>query len=647
MVLLNDELVSELKAKVNIVDIISQYVALAKNGNRYLGLCPFHGEKTPSFNVNAQKGFYHCFGCGKSGDVIEFLKEYKQIGFKDAVAELAEFAGVTLDLPSNQAKRENPNQPLYEINNQAARLYNIVLMSTELGEQARAYLSERGISDDIIKRFNLGLAPDTDDFIYQNLSKKFEENVLANSGLFHFSNAKVFDAFSNRIMFPICNEFGQTIGFSGRRWQEGDTSKGKYVNTTQTPIFDKSYELWNFDKAKAVIARSHEVYLMEGFMDVIAAYKAGIMNVVASMGTAFTEKHVRRLKQTVKNFVLLFDGDSAGQNAIYKAMDLIGENQVSVVRVPEKLDPDEYLKAYGPEELARLMQQGRIQPLEFLIDYLKPENLNNLQAQVDFIEQMAPRIAQVKSITLQDALIRKLVEILPDFEYNQVEEAVNLRRENVRRQADFGGENLAMDSNLPDADFAPPQVSDEAFLASFESGFPPENAVTGHRNSVTTDRDRNRSSDYQKQVELPSLQAKLSQTELAEQQLLNRMIEHPAVLRRFEADESFHFVHARYQELFELVMLEAMTYGRIDAMRFAGSLSDEAQRGLFYEVIGLDLPQEVGPHEIEDLLSRMEIEQQINQLADLFKQLEVAKKAGNQERELELTIQIIGLKKKL
>ena len=634
MALFDNDLVNDLKSKVNIVDVISQYVALSKNGNRYLGLCPFHGEKTPSFNVNTAKGFYHCFGCGKSGDVIEFLKEYKQIGFKDAVVELADYAGVPLAVERDNEKQENPNHALYEINNQAARLYNILLMSTEIGEQAREYLEARGITAEVIKRFNIGLSPDENDFIYKNLSQKFEEDVLANSGLFHFSNQKVFDAFTNRIMFPITNEYGQTIGFSGRKWQEGDTSKAKYINTTQTPIFDKSFELWNFDKAKPSIAKSHEVYLMEGFMDVIAAYKAGVMNVVASMGTALTEKHVHRLRQTVKDFVLVYDGDAAGQNAIYKAMNLIGERSVSIVRIPERLDPDEYAKTYGLDELSRLMKQGRIQPIEFLIDFLRPENLSNLQVQIDFIDQIAPMISKVPSITAQDAFIRKLVEILPDFEYNQVENAVNLHRENMQAGTQGNAENFQgfqeVPTNFPEPDFTSLTAPEETYFAP---GYGDGTRVTDAKSQTSTTGGE-------------LLRAKLSKTELVEEQLLNRMVYHPTVLRKFAQDENFHFVHQSYQELFDKLLLEAMTYDRVEPNHFAEAL-EASLKGLFYEIISLDLPEEVSGREIEDLIENLQKDQVVSQLEDSFKQLEAARKSGNKERELELTIQIINQKKKL
>lgn len=638
MAVLSTEQVNELKGAVNIADLISQYVALSRNGKNFLGLCPFHGEKTPSFNVNAEKGFYHCFGCGKSGDAIEFLKEYKQIGFVDAIKELADFAGVQLDLDEQKSRDDHPNSPLYEIHNQAARLYNTLLMSTELGERAREYLAQRGISAELIKNFNIGLAPEEDDFIYKNLSSKFEEEVLATSGLFHFSNRKVFDAFINRIMFPITNEYGQTIGFSGRKWQENDEAKAKYVNTSATTIFDKSYELWNLDKARATIAKQREVYLMEGFMDVIAAYKSGINNAVASMGTALTEKHVRRLKQIAKNFVLVYDGDSAGQNAIHKALSLIGEEKVQIVKIPEGLDPDEYSKTYGSASLATLMESGRIQPIEFLIDFLRPANLSNLQVQLDFIEQIAPMITRVPSITAQDAYIRKLVEILPDFEYNQVERAVNSRRENMKITDENSVSNFS-ESNVVNA------FADEIDFDQLEKSMPSSFDRSYFDELVQPVAQGQKSTLSQGMQQLPSL-PQLSRSERAEEQLLHRMIYHSAVLKKFAEDENFRFVHKRYQDLFDKILLEAMVYEQIDETHLAAELSDE-ERGLFYQIISLDLPEAASSQEINDLVSVFSKEMEQIKFEELFQQLEVAQKSGNKERELELTLKIINQKKKL
>lgn len=628
MAFLTNEEVTELKNQVNIADLISQYVPLTRSGKNYLGLCPFHGEKTPSFNVNADKGFYHCFGCGKSGDVIDFIKDYKQVGFVDAVKDVASFAGITLNIENDStAEKDNPHAMLYDINNQAARLYNIVLTSTEIGEKARLYLEKRGITSEIIKQFNIGLAPDENDFIFKNLSGKFDESVQANSGLFNFSSNKVFDAFQNRIMFPLKNEYGHVVGFSGRKWQENDTSKAKYINTSATKIFDKSYELYNLDRAKPVISKTREVYLMEGFMDVIAAYKAGVYNVVATMGTALTDKHVKRLKKIAKNYVLIYDGDQAGQNAIYKAIDLIGEEKTQIVRVPEGLDPDDYSKKYSLESLAGLMENSRIQPTEFLIDYLKPENLSNLQNQLDFIEQMAPVIARVSSITAQDAFIRKLVEILPDFEYNQVEQSVNLKRENVLKSRAEAGNFEESFGSFSEEDFS--NYPDPGFIATeqdYYGDFPP-----GQEAAKTV-----------QQPQLPSL----SRSERAEEQLLNRMIYHQSILQKFAEDETFRFVHQRYQNLFDKIILEVMSFEEIDPSHFGTSL-DTDEKNLFYQILSLDLPDETSSQELEDLVAVFAKEMEQIKFSELQKQLENAQKVGNKERELELTIQIINQKKKI
>ncbi len=425
--------------------------------------------------------------------------------------------------------------------------------------------------------------------------------------------------------------------FSGRKWQENDDSKAKYINTSATTIFDKSYELWNLDKAKPTISKRREVYLMEGFMDVIAAHKAGINNVVASMGTALTEKHVRRLKQIAKKFVLVYDGDSAGQNAIYKALNLVGESDVQIVKVPEGLDPDEYSKTYGLTGLSALMETGRIQPIEFLIDFLRPENLANLQVQLDFIEQIAPMIAKLQSITAQDAYIRKLVEILPDFEYNQVEQAVNLRRENMNitdhSVSDYGASNLVEN------------FADKRDYSNLDSAIPIDFEEIFYENNIqpqVADRRNEPAQVFQPTIQVP----KLSRSERAEEMLLHRMIYHSSVLKKFSQDDNFRFVHKRYQDIFEKILLEAMVYEQIDESHLASELSED-QRSLFYQIISLDLPETASSQEINDLVSIFSNEMEQIKFEELQQQLATAEKAGNKERMLELTLQIINQKKKL
>lgn len=612
MALLDKLKIEEIRSSVNIVDVISQHVHLSKAGTNYLGLCPFHGEKTPSFNVNAQKQFYHCFGCGKSGDVFKFLEDYKQIPFRDAVKEVADIAGIPLEIDTRPVQ-DKPNQAIYDLHNQAARIYHTVLTATEEGAKAREYLQNRGISDEIIEKFNIGLSLSDNDFLYQSVKQKFEESVLTNSGLITFAENRIFDSFRGRIMFPLNNAHGQVIAFSGRIWRSEDLANktlAKYKNSTTTPIFNKSEALYNLDRASQSIKKTHEVYLMEGFMDVIAAYENGISNAVASMGTALTEGHVRKLRAIAKKFILVYDGDKAGQNAIFKALNLLPSDDVEVVRIPDGLDPDEYNKAY-PGALGTLMTTGRMAPVEFLMDHLRPANLSNLQAQLDFIALIAPKIAAIDSLTAQDAYIKRLVEILPDFEYNQVESAVNQRRENV-----VASQPTYDDSFMFDDGMAPPPPEDDGYSFAEQAVLPPVAPV-------------------------PVMGAKkLSQIELSELQLLHRMIYHPSVLTRVVAAPNFQFVHRRYQQLFEMMVC----LGEVDETSLMTQLTGEDSE-TFYEVLStVNVPDEVSDQEIDDLLKNFVKAAKGTHLQTLQEQLEQAKQTGNQALELQLTLQIIAQK---
>lgn len=612
MALLDKVMIEEIRSSINIVDVISQHVHLSKAGTNYLGLCPFHGEKTPSFNVNAQKQFYHCFGCGKSGDIFKFLEDYKQIPFREAVKEVADMAGIVLEIDTRPAQ-DNPNQALFDLHNQAARIYHTVLTATEEGAKAREYLHNRGISDEIIEKFNIGLSLSDNDFLYQSVKQKFEESVLTNSGLITFAENRIFDSFRGRIMFPLNDKNGQVIAFSGRIWRSEDLSNktlAKYKNSTTTSIFNKSEALYNLDRASQSIKKTREVYLMEGFMDVIAAYENGVSNAVASMGTALTEGHIRKLRSVTKKFILVYDGDKAGQNAIYKALNLLASDDVEVVRIPDGLDPDEYNKAY-PGALGTLMTSGRMAPVEFLMDHLRPANLSNLQAQLDFIDLMSPKIAAIQSLTAQDAYIKRLVEILPDFEYNQVESAVNQRRENVVASQVSYDEPFMFDDGM-----APPPLPEDDSYSFMDQSMAPV-------------------------VPAPiSSNKKLSQIELSELQLLHRMIYHPSVLTRVASIHDFQFVHRRYQQLFE----KMIGLGEVDETGLMGQLMGEDSE-TFYEVLSsVNVPDDISDQEINDLLKNFVKAAKGSQLQALQDQLAQAKQTGNSALELQLTLQIIAQK---
>ncbi|NQN67926.1 DNA primase [Streptococcus suis] len=595
--MLSKDKITEIKQALNIVDVIGETIALTKAGRNYIGLCPFHGEKTPSFNVVEDKQFYHCFGCGKSGDVFKFVEETRGIPFAEAVSVLAEKAGFQVEFqPTNhlQPKRENPHQALYDIHLDATKFYHALLMTTKMGEEARKYLHQRGLTDEVIKNFQLGLAPDGQNILYQKLSQNYDEESLLHSGLFNPSEQNmIFDAFQGRIMFPLTDEYGRVIAFSGRIWTEKDLQNkqlAKYKNSRGTAIFNKSYELYHLDKAKAVIKKQREVYLMEGFLDVIAAHRAGIDNAVASMGTALTREHVGHLAKFCKKIVLTYDGDTAGQAATMKALDELREFQVEIVSLPDNMDPDEFLQKNSEEALRQVLTKSRISDVEFLIDYLKPENPDNLQMQIEFVEKIAPIIARVSSITAQNTYIFKVADFLSDFDYGQVEQAVNAVRLNQRQQ-----------------------------------------------------RSQQMTSQHVEQIQLPSVQPITRLTSLirTENHLLYRMVEHPYILNEFRLREEFYFATPELQVLYDLLKV----HGEISSFELS-QLEDSVQQA-WYRVLEERLPSEVAQNEIEDLEFRRDKELLRKENHHLTRKIREHSHVGNADIALDELTQLLERRKQM
>ncbi|WP_319606985.1 DNA primase [Streptococcus anginosus] len=590
--MIDKEIISDIKNSVNIVEIIGEVVALTKAGRNYLGLCPFHGEKTPSFNVVEEKQFYHCFGCGKSGDVFKFIEEYRGVSFMDAVQIVADRAGFPLEIKHSRKElstHTHPHQALYDIHAEAARFYHAVLMTTKIGEEARSYLYERGLTDEVIKHFQIGLAPNENNYLYKSVSGKFDEQVIMNSGLFNLSdNNLVYDAFQNRIMFPLANDKGQVIAFSGRIWQASDIEQkvAKYKNSRSTPIFNKSYELYHLDKAKATIKKSHEIYLMEGFMDVIAAYRAGIENAVASMGTALTHEHVEHLRKFAKKIILTYDGDKAGQAATAKALNELYDLSVEIIRIPDNMDPDEFIKKNSADDLQNLLTKTRISDIEFLLNYLKPDNIENLQAQIEFVEQMSLLIAQVQSITAQNSYIYMLAELLPDFDYQQVEQTVNNHRLVNRRVQQQQSHQQVSRLDIP----------------------------------VTR---------------------QVSRLIKAESHLLQRMIDNPVILNDYRLRKDFHFATVELQTLYDILK----TNGEVTPQDLSEQ-NDSVQQA-WYRVLEENLPEEVSEQELIEVEQTRDKEllRKENQL--IGKKVREASHSGDADTALEELERFIAQKRRM
>jgi DNA primase len=364
----------QIRAASDIVEVIGSYLPLKKAGANFTALCPFHKEKTPSFNVNPGKQIFHCFGCHKGGDVFTFVQEYENIGFMDAIRRLAERANIPLEFENTPGAQESRHlkEQLLDIHEQLTQRWQNCLANEAAGQLARDYLAQRGVSADAIKLFRLGAAPEAwDDTVNWARSKKFDLATVEKAGVIIAKEKdapagegdaqrqtviRYYDRFRGRLMFPIGNEQGRVIGFSGRVLT-GDEKTAKYVNSPETLIFTKSKIFFGLDKSKRAILDAGSAIICEGQLDLIACFMNGVQNIVAPQGTAFTEQHAQILKRYANEVVLCFDSDNAGQNAAVRALDhlLAAGLAVRVAVVPAPHDPDSFIKASGGAAFQKLI----------------------------------------------------------------------------------------------------------------------------------------------------------------------------------------------------------------------------------------------------------------------------------------------------
>lgn len=377
MSLIPETVIQQIINKADIVDIIGEYVSLQKRGNNYYGLCPFHDEKTPSFSVSPQKNIYKCFGCGEGGNAISFIQKIKGLSYIETIQFLANQMQIDVDQYLKGSNYFNL-RPFYEVLKFASNFYHYYLVNTTDGEEAVTYLSNRGLSKDILIKFNIGLAPDYHDGLYKTLKENdYTDLTINEAGLIISSkNGSTVDRFRNRIIFPIKDFDGNFIGFSGRVFGNNEDT-AKYINSPETKVFHKSDVLYNFSEAKKDIVSSKTVYLFEGFMDVIAAYRSGIYNAVATMGTAFTENHANFLKKYCENVVICFDGDNAGKRATQSTIKILKKYQlnIDVITFENNLDPDDYLNRFGPEKLKGFLENQKTDLYEYYY-IIKKEKYN-------------------------------------------------------------------------------------------------------------------------------------------------------------------------------------------------------------------------------------------------------------------------------
>ena len=429
-----ESFIQELLSRVDVVDVVERYVPLRKAGANYSACCPFHSEKTPSFTVSPSKQFYHCFGCGAHGSAIGFLMEYSGLGFIDAVEELA--ASVGMQVPQQSvARRQDEHRavPLTDYMARAAKYYREQLKASP---RAIDYLKGRGLSGEIAARFGLGYAPDG----WQNLEQVFssyQAKELAECGLvIDNDQGRRYDRFRDRIMFPILDQKGNVIGFGGRILDKGEP---KYLNSPETPLFEKGRELYGLPQARKAIREADAVIVVEGYMDVVGLAQLGVENVVASLGTATTGMHLQKLFRLTDRVVFCFDRDAAGDKAAWRAMEvsleyLADNKSVEILQMPGNQDPDEFIREHGKEAfLGHARSATRLS--EFMVRQLERQTKPyTAEGRAQLIHAAKPLLQRVTAPVLRVQLTKAIAD-LAQLAQGEVEAACELQPLNVRRAA--------------------------------------------------------------------------------------------------------------------------------------------------------------------------------------------------------------------
>ncbi|MBX7795657.1 DNA primase [Staphylococcus aureus] len=415
---IDQSIINEIKDKTDILDLVSEYVKLEKRGRNYIGLCPFHDEKTPSFTVSEDKQICHCFGCKKGGNVFQFTQEIKDISFVEAVKELGDRVNVAVDIEATQSNSNvqiaSDDLQMIEMHELIQEFYYYALTKTVEGEQALTYLQERGFTDALIKERGIGFAPDSSHFCHDFLQKKGYDIELAyEAGLLsrNEENFSYYDRFRNRIMFPLKNAQGRIVGYSGRTYTGQEP---KYLNSPETPIFQKRKLLYNLDKGRKSIRKLDEIVLLEGFMDVIKSDTAGLKNVVATMGTQLSDEHITFIRKLTSNITLMFDGDFAGSEATLKTgQNLLQQGlNVFVIQLPSGMDPDEYIGKYGNDAFTAFVKNDKKSFAHYKVSILKDEIAHNDLSYERYLKELSHDISLMKSSILQQ---KALNDVAPFF----------------------------------------------------------------------------------------------------------------------------------------------------------------------------------------------------------------------------------------
>ncbi len=595
-----EEMIEQIRSANDVVDVISEYVQLTKRGRNWFGLCPFHGEQTPSFSVTQDKQIFHCFGCGAGGNAITFVMDIEQIPFQEAVSKLGARVGIELEVEPSTISVEPVSKEeshMKEAHTFAMDYYHHLLLNTEEGEQALHYLEERGFSEALIEQYGIGWAlPGWDSLTTLLARKGFDLVEMEKCGLIIRKENKddYFDRFRERIMFPIKNEFGHVIGFSGRVLKK-DSQDAKYMNSPESPIFQKSKILYNLDVARPVIRKKRKVIVMEGFMDVMAAAKAGITNTVGTMGTSLTQQHVSKLKRLTDSVTICYDGDSAGWEAAKRASELLMSENVKteIALLPDQLDPDDYVKTYGPEAFqTQIIDRPHAYLAFMMMAARKNKNFQYENDTLQYVQEVLEHLIVKSSPLERDLYIRQLSK-----ETNISEDAINQQFRKIE------GKSLRQQSK-PSA-----KKMDEM---------------------------------------TPVKNKKLQAIDRAEKLLLSHMLHQAEIVEQIHQEHGLHvFIHDPYEAIFVRLIGFYDEFAQADTHRFLESLNDNELRKLVMEATLTERDPEHAREEGSDCLRQINKQRIELQIQLKMHESKEAEKLLDMKRALEIAREIIDLKKSL
>ncbi|MCM3743380.1 DNA primase [Sporosarcina luteola] len=595
-----EETIEEIRSKTDIVDLVGEYVQLTKRGRNWFGLCPFHGENTPSFSVSEEKQIFHCFGCGAGGNAITFIMDIENSPFTEAISKLAGRAGIELDVSFSETSssgRSNEHQHMIEAHTLAANFYSHLLLNTVEGEKALQYLEQRGFSREHIEKYGIGWSLDDREVLTQLLErKKFDMKEMELAGLCIMKNdgTGYFDRFRGRIMFPLHDDNGNVVAFSGRTLSNSK-EEAKYLNSPETPIFEKSRLLYNFHNARLNVRKTGKVILFEGFMDTIAAERAGIMNSVAVMGTSLSDTHLTKMKRIANQLIICCDGDKAGWDAAKRFAVLSKQKgmDAKIALLPGKMDPDEYITTFGGESFAEKVIGNPHSYMSFIMAYYKrSKNLSHENDVLQYIHEVMEELAQKISPVERDLMIRQLTAetgVSPNALNEQLMKKVGKHAKQQKVMQPEGGQAIPM--------------------------------------AVST--------------------RKVSGIERAERLLLCHLLNDGNLFDRIRDDHEELFFREEYAAIFIRLAGFYEKHGMPDFHRFAESLEDRELRKVVMDAAMLERDPDFAEQEIEDCIHHLKRQRINRRIEEMMHESKEAEKMNDHTRALELAREIIQLRKSL